>query len=140
MKRRLFLFSYILAAALLFIIVCAVCGVGSAFPYGKNHVYYFSSSSQAAVYASDCAIPARALLINVDGESATLSGVTRAEIEKRYSAALVFCESAAGIDNYYYYSPYFYKSVNICGRIINLHIAERGDDICVGTPIIFGGY
>lgn len=140
MKRRLFLLAYFSAAALLFTIICAMCGVGAAFPYGKKHVYYLLPSSEAAVYTSDTAIPARLLLSEVGGESVTLDYVTREDIEKKYSATLLFSCSAAGVDNYYYYSPDFSSFVYICGVAVNLHIAERADDICVGTPIIFGGY
>lgn len=140
MKRCALLFIVFVLSFLLFVVVCAMNGVGAAFYKGENHVYYLSSSSESKVVVSDNAIPALLLFSSVGGESVTLTDTERREIEKEYSASLVFKESAAGVNNYYYYSPRFSRFVYINGAAVNLHIVERDGEIRAGTPIIFGGY
>lgn len=139
MKKYFMLFAKIAAAVLLFIIVCAVNGVGAAFCEGAEHVYYFGASSQSGAVESDEALPANLIYAEVGGESATLEGVTIEEIEKKYSAVLEFEEYVSGVKNYYYYSPCFSRVAFIGGKAVNLHVAERGNVVRIGTPIIFGG-
>lgn len=140
MKRYALLFAEIILSAILLVVVCAMNGVGAAFEGGKNHVYYLSSSSESTALVSENALPARLLYSSVGGESAAFTGATREEIEKEYSAVLVLEESAAGVNNYYYYSPLFSRFVYINGLAVNFHIAEDGELLVAGTPIIFGGY
>lgn len=140
MKRYVLLFAWLALSALLIFTVCAMNGAGSAFGDGEKHVYYLSSSSESAAVASDNAIPALFLYSSVGGESAAFTDKTRREIEEEYSASLLFKESSAGVNNYYYYSPRFSRFVYINGVAVNFHIAEDGELLVAGTPIIFGGY
>lgn len=140
MKRYVLLFAELLLSALLIAAVCAINGVGAAFVGGENHVYYLSSSSESNVVVSDEAVPALLLFSFVGGESATFTDSTREKIEEEYSASLVYEQSAAGVNNYYYYSPLFSRFVYVNGAAVNLHIAEDGELLVAGTPIIFGGY
>jgi len=140
MKKYVKLFIEALAAVLLLVVVCAINGVGSAFCDGKNHVYYFKASSQGGAAYSDEALPAEIIYAELGGESASFDGTTIEEIERKYSAVLLFEESASGVDNYYYYSPLFSRFAFIGGRAVNLHVAVRDNSVRVGTPIIFGGY
>jgi len=140
MKKHIILLAEIFLSAILFLIVCAMNGVGAAFCDGENHVYYLSASSQSETVITKSAVPAALLFSSVGGESAVITDMTRAELEEKYSASLVFEESASGVHNYYYYSPRFCRFVYIGGKAVNMHIAERGEYLCIGSPIIFGGY
>lgn len=141
MKRiALLLRSVVLAAALL-LVIGAVNNVGAAFTKGEGHAYYIgSASSVATVYESASALPAELIFIGVRGESAYMPGGDRAALEKQYSAELLFEERAGDTVNYYYYSPSFHSFIYINGFAVNMHIAVRGNDLSIGTPIIFGGY
>lgn len=141
MKRFALLLRSIVLAAALFLVICALNDVGAAFTKGEGHAYYIgSSSSQAAVYESARALPAGLVFSCVGGESAYMCGAERTALEEEYSATLLFEEKAGDTVNYYYYSPLFHTFIYINGFAVNLHIAVRGEKLCIGTPIIFGGY
>jgi len=114
------------------------------FAEGKEYTFYVGSSSSEAeiitVYSS--AEEAAANLKDIRGES-TLYPYSEgliAQLEKAYFAEEVFYESCCGVQSFYYYSPLFSGYVIIEGYAVNLHIASDGENIKIGTPIIFGGY
>lgn len=62
------------------------------------------------------------------------------ELISRFRAKILFTEEAAGVVNYYCYSPLLKNTVLIGGKTVNLHIACSGSETAAGTPVIFGGF
>ena len=112
------------------------------FPEGENYTFCVGSySSQAKMIVTDGnARFLRFLLNNVRGESTIYIDKDCAELLASYEAVPVFTETCAGVRNEYYYSPYFSEGVWLEGELINLHVAYRENTVCIGTPVIFGGY
>ena len=104
--------------------------------------YLYSPSSQAKITTS----LSLADYFSLAGEKYTLRFSSAAEanayaerllIEK--GARTVFEERVAGVRSIYAYVSDGRKAVQILGGKINLHLAICGEEVQVGTPIIFGG-
>ncbi len=108
------------------------------FADGDRYEFYRGTSSEEIVLSRS---PYEKLfLADVRGESARYSGNRAQEIMERFGAQILFTEEAAGVVNYYCYSPFLKDAVSIGGVRVNLHIACDGEETAAGTPIIFGGF
>ena len=109
-----------------------------------SYIFYTGSqNSNAQITLADGEDAARVkfFLAGVTGESARYESAESAFAQaERYGAKLLFCERAAEVTNYYYYSPRLCGGVEIGGALVNLHVAVRGAGASVGSPLIFGGY
>lgn len=109
--------------------------------FGQGNAYelYYTANSSA-----QSEVNSRPLFVKLThltaGESARYGGDRYEELAARYRAKLVFCESVAGIENYYCYSPLLGDPVDLGGRLVNLHIAVSAEQTVAGTPLIFGGF
>lgn len=139
-KCKLFLYSFIAVFVLLFSF--ALGGGATVFEEGESYTFYCGSvSSQAQiVVCNKNAGFAKFFLSDVEGESTVYTDASVSSLEKKYFAELLFFESCGDVVNYYYSSPCFSSFVEVDGYKVNMHIAERKDSVCIGTPIIFGGY
>ncbi len=109
---------------------------------GERTFYLRSSSSQALIKSElgffDC--------FKLKGESVSFlskDGEKKAkELFDFYGAKLLFQEETLDVISYYGYTEKWSEKVEIEGACINLHVAvqKSGDGICVGAPIIFGGF
>ena len=114
------------------------------FAGADSYIFYTGSqNSNAQITLADGEDAARVkfFLAGVTGESARYESAESAFAQaERYGAKLLFCERAAEVTNYYYYSPRLCGGVKIGGALVNLHVAVRGEGASVGSPLIFGGY
>ena len=100
-----------------------------------------SSNAEMTFAQGEEASRVRFFLGGVTAESARYARAEEAFAQAdKYGAVLLFCERAADVTNYYYYSPRLCGGVEIGGALVNLHIAVRGGGASVGSPLIFGGY
>ncbi len=73
--------------------------------------------------------------VKVDAENFSLN-----KILNDFSAKLVLTEYADGVTCYYAYSPKIKYLKQVKGKLINLHVAVRQDQVTLGTPLIYGGF
>ena len=108
------------------------------FERGERHEFYTGTSSDEIVLARS---PLEKLLLsNIKGESVRYEGDRAEELIARFNAEILFTEEAAGVTNYYCYSPMLKGGVVLCGALVNLHVAVSGNRTAAGTPVIFGGF
>lgn len=114
------------------------------FAGAESYIFYTgcqSSNAQITLADGEDAARVKFFLAGVTGESARYESAESAFAQaERYGAKLLFCERAADVTNYYYYSPRLCGGVEIGGALVNLHVAVRGAGASVGSPLIFGGY
>lgn len=114
------------------------------FAGAESYIFYTgsqSSNAQITLAEGEDAARVKFFLSDVTGESARYESAESAFAQaERYGAKLLFCERAAEVTNYYYYSPRLCGGVEIGGALVNLHVAVRGAGASVGSPLIFGGY
>lgn len=109
---------------------------------GKRTFYLYGASSQA-LQTEKLSLQE---LFSVRGESVSFAvgrgkGKAKAEeIIKELGAETLIKEESCETVSYYGYSPALGKCVQVQGKAVNLHIAFSGERLCVGTPIIFGGF
>lgn len=131
--------AFIVAA---FSLVCilfayALCA-SPAFGGGERYEFYKGTSSSEIALAR---FPYEKLLLGkVRGESVRYTGDRAEEVIKAFRAKILFTEEAAGVFNYYCYSPVLRNAIEIEGVTVNLHIACNGRETAAGTPVIFGGF
>lgn len=65
---------------------------------------------------------------------------TRTQFLNGLNAKLVAVEEVGNVINYYYYSKKIAKKEVVGGRMVNIHIAVRGEQSLVGIPFIYSGY
>ena len=83
----------------------------------------------------------------VEGESVTLcfpdsesaDGYIR-ELMNGTGAYVIDEERCGDTENVYAYTPRLGQGLHLPQGRVNLHVARRGNTVCVGSPIIFGGY
>ncbi len=98
-------------------------------------VYTVSKSSTAEISK----IKSPNAKFNVKGESCTVNKTVE-ELLKELDVTISHVESVNGITSYYGYTKKFkYETVAFNSKI-NVHIADNGKSVTVGTPIIFGAY
>ena len=134
--------AFVLSLAAL--LVPQLLGEGLLFEPGAYYIFYAGSAGSDAhitLVGADEAAAAKRGIRSLTGESTAYADETSAfaAVEK-YGAALVFCERAGGVENYYYYSPRLGGAVGLGGRAVNLHVAVAEGRSAVGSPLIFGGY
>ncbi len=108
------------------------------FEEGNSYTFYFEKNSSALFL--NARAQDKILLGGTAGESTMYEGDRKEEIVEKYRARLLFTETAAGVTNYYFYSPLLPSGIVLCGERVNLHIACKEGATKVGTPIIFGGF
>ena len=131
--------AFIVAAVAIFCVlfVYALTSV-SVFPKGTRYEFYTGTSSGEIILSRT---PVKKLFLsNVKGESVRYTGNRAEELIARFRAEILFTEEAAGVVNYYCYSPALKNTVLIGDKTVNLHIATSGSETAAGTPIIFGGF
>ena len=141
-----------LALSVLFSVVLLYSSVWLKNPYGRasrwavkveSEYYLYSSSSQAKIVES----VGFADSFFLTGEKSVFCFSSELEAEN-YAAALleeqgaeiVFVEECMGVRSIYAYAPKRGGGVALSGKRVNLHLAIKDERVCVGTPIIFGGY
>lgn len=132
---KAFLLTAVAVSCVLFVYVLFTASV---FPSGERHEFYKGTSSEEIVLSRS---PYEKLFLsNVKGESVRYAGDRAEEMIKRFNAEILFTEEAAGVVNYYCYSPMLENNVLIGEERVNLHIACNGEETAAGTPVIFGGF
>lgn len=137
---------WLIGKELLTVVLSVACAVFAfaltrlpVFVHGTGYEVYFAQNSTAR-----CERTASPLLVKLThataGESVRYAGDRYEEIKAYYKGELVFCESAAGVTNYYLYSPLLGDPVDLGGALVNLHVAVSNGQTAAGTPLIFGGY
>lgn len=80
----------------------------------------------------------------VPSEVAVSGGLSFEELRDffvaRLNARAVFCESASGVYNEYYYSSAIKNCAVINGKRVNLQIGKTNAGISVASPVAFGSY
>lgn len=126
------------AIAVLCVVFVYALALSPVFPQGERYEFYAGTSSEEIVLARS---PLEKLLLSgIRGESVRYAGDRAEEILTDFGAEILFVEEAAGITNYYCYSPALKNSVSLCGELVNLHVACNGKETAAGTPLIFGGF
>jgi len=69
-----------------------------------------------------------------------VTGIDVTDAIKKMRARVLFKEEIEEVEIYYCYSPHLKKSVLLKGRVVNLMIAKRQNDLVLGSPIIKGWY
>lgn len=132
-----------LVSVLLCALVCAfsACALWRlpVFEGGRSYEFYLGDSSAAILPSSDPVLD-KLLLSHVKGESVRYEGDRYDDLKTSFHARLLFTEEAAGVTNYYLYSPLLEGGVSLNGEKVNLHIAVSGERTAAGTPLIFGGF
>lgn len=129
---------FVTAIAICCVLFVYALSTFSAFEKGERHEFYKGTSSEEIVLARS---PYQKLFLsNVKGESVRYTGDRAKELISRFGAEILFTEEAAGVVNYYCYSPALKNTVRIGDQTINLHIACNGEETAAGTPVIFGGF
>ena len=119
------------------------CGVAEGGVETGREYYLYSPSSQAKIKGS----LSFAEYFSLVGEKYALRFSSAAEANayaerllKEKGARTVLEESIAGVRCIYAYVSDGREAVQISGGRVNLHLAICGEEVQVGTPIIFGGY
>lgn len=109
-----------------------------AFTEGERYEFYTGTSSDTVLLSRS---PLDKLfLAETKGESVRYHGDRAQEILQKFDAEVLFIEEAAGITNYYCYSPALKNELALNGKRVNLHVACDGRETAAGTPLIFGGF
>lgn len=133
--RALFIVALILAVAAGTILLLHA----PVFEKGSGYELYLAPHSSALTIRTDD--PARdKLKYVVKGESVRYDGDEKDALIARFRAKVLMTEEAAGVVNYYCFSPLLGEGVSLYGRTVNLHIAVSKTQTAVGTPLIFGGF
>ncbi|HIY77516.1 MAG TPA: hypothetical protein H9728_00575 [Candidatus Borkfalkia excrementavium] len=138
-------------AALMTLLLCFAAvaipqflGEGLLFETGEYYIFYSlraGSDAQITIAEPSDAAKIKRSLSSLTGESTVYGDAERAFAQaEKYGARLIFRESAAGTDSYYYYSPRLGGGIELFGELINLHIAVKEGGCAIGSPVIFGGY
>ena len=109
------------------------------FEMGDAYEVSYGLSSSAQTKRTDSPLFEK-LTGAVAGESVRYTGNCYLPIKEKFGATLLFTEEACGVTNYYLYSPYLGKGVELYGERVNLHIAVSEEQTAAGTPLIFGGF
>lgn len=121
-------------------------------PYGKGSVvaeclgreyYLYSPSSQAKIVKrvgfADCFFLTGERSDFLFSSEREASGYVF-ELLDEQNATVVFEEEIMGARSIYAYAPNCGNGILLSGKRVNLHLVVKGDCVCVGTPIVFGGY
>ncbi len=119
-------------------------GRGSALAVRTESEYYlYSPSSQAKIVAS----VGLAESFFLTGEKSVFQFPSEKEAARYLSglldeqgAKVVFEEECMGARSIYAYAPKRGGGITLLGKRVNLHLVWSGERVCVGTPIVFGGY
>ena len=123
---------------------CAVLWVlnSFSFPQGETRAeYYLYTPSSQAKRTPDLSPQDALFLQGVGYEYQTDDGEVFAIKQVRALRATVLkTERVGNICSYYCYSPALGKTVTVLGLKVNLHIVVKGNDVKIGSPLVFGGY
>ena len=109
------------------------------FEGGLSYELYTGTSS-AEIVSTNCPALAKLFRADIRGESVRYAGDRLHDLMERFSPEICFTEEAAGVTNYYCYTPSLGHGIALRGHIVNLHIAVGEGYTAAGTPLIFGGY
>ena len=126
------------AVAALCVFFAYSLSVSPVFAGGERYEFYRGTSSDEIVLAR---FPYEKLFLSgIKGESARFKGDRAEELVARFGAEILFTEEAAGVVNYYCFTPVLGDAVLLGESAVNLHIACNGEETAAGTPVIFGGF
>lgn len=81
-------------------------------------------------------VEGKSVTVRFDNERSAI-----AYVEQLLADACVVQEEHCGdLYSIYAYASGRGKGVRLFGSMVNLHVARRGASVCVGSPMIFGGY
>ena len=140
------------ACALVFAMMALFAVAWMKNPYGRGwssgvktecEYYLYSQSSQAKIVES----VSLAESFFITGEKSVFCFDSEEEAG-RYALNLlggdevttVFEEEWDGVRSVYAYSARRGGGILLSGKRVNLHVVWKGTRVCVGTPIVFGGY
>lgn len=129
----------ILLSALLAVFLLWAVYSAPVFEMGSAYELYTGTSS-AEIIRTDMPALAKLCRTDIRGESVRYEGDCAARLLEKFHAEVCFSEEAAGVVNYYCYSPALGHGILLNGHLINLHIAVGAEYTAAGTPLIFGGY
>ena len=109
------------------------------FEPGIAYELYTGSSSEEIVRTGSPFL-IKLLRTDIRGESTRYAGDRAEELIASFDASVCFVEEAAGVTNYYCYTPRLGHGIALFGHTVNLHIAVGDGYTAAGTPIVFGGY
>lgn len=106
-------------------------------PKGEGGEFYLYSTSSRATIVQNPQIE-ELLFITGQCERYKVEDFDRffTAIKREYEAQVRFEEG----DEYFLYSPRVQGGIRLNGYFVNLHVIRRGEEVKIGTPIIFGGY
>ena len=114
------------------------------FPFPQNSIkeeYYLYSASSQGARKTELSLSDLVFLQGVSYEYQTETGEEFAlEQIRRFRAVILLKEELGGSYSYYCYSPMLGKTVTLGEDKINLHIVVRGENVKMGSPLVFGGY
>lgn len=136
------------------LLLSILCLLLTAAPQILNKGLLFKTGTSYTIYAGSASSNAKIILCKegrelftklftgeVTGESAAYAQTETAVAEaKRLGARFLFSETAAGVTNYYGYSPRIAGGIILYGKKINVHVAVSEHGSAIGSPLIFGGY
>ena len=109
--------------------------------YAKNFEVYQSRGSISSAI-KNCTALDMLFMRKVQGEGCKVSE-SEFDLElflSDFNAKIVFIEQVDGITSYYAYSPKVKYLENIGERVVNLHVAVSGEQVTLGSPIIYGSF
>ncbi len=117
---------------LLSILISPVCAVPN------NYVYSINGKSGGEFIKGEITTDK---IFDLDGVSVSLD--SSCEIEKTLkllNAKKVHYFTDGEIENHYFFSEKVHNFEIINGKKVNVHVAIKGDNLTVGSPIIYYGY
>ena len=128
-----------------FIACCLILWWGNNMPVFSSYatdyeVYKQSASSSAQIVRAD--IITCPFISGKTGESCKIDATTfnTGAFLGKFNAKVVFTEKVDNVTCIYAYSPKVKYSTIVNGKKVNLHLAFNGDEVTLGTPLIYGGY
>lgn len=141
---RKFLQAFKAVIIVTFALGCAVFSLlltrSPVFERGESYELYHGANSSSLLTVTDRPVYDKLLFQSLAGESVRYTGNRYEALKTRFRARLLFTEEAAGVTNYYLYSPLLGSGVALAGYSVNLHVAVSETQTAAGTPLIFGGF
>ena len=110
----------------------------------SNHTFYLYGKSNSAKIHTISEKEAKNFIyfkFNLSGESVIFYNKDNLKKTiKDLNANLIFSENGEDFNCEYYYSKQIKGGIILNGEKINLHVCYLGDQIVVGTPIVYGSF
>lgn len=134
----------ILALLLLLALIFAMPGSLASALEAEGTYYVYAEQGEknlGGFYETPCGLDAAKLF---EGKIFGMAYKTGAEnlgkLQKKLRVETVWETTVEGMAVIYGYSPLVEGGVRIGGRLINIQIAVRGNDVFLGSPLLLGGY